>query len=193
MMAQDFEAVEEGDKVEFDDEEGVYVVESIVVSVRFTPANSGLGFADDIKLDKGEVVQKIEDGELTNLTAGEGPSTAAGREIREHVDIEALVDACEGRNGLRTTKPDGTSLEKFVWRMARFHSGADPCMPVKAHWHLQDYVDEHLEAEASVSGVLDDAGKDVTDQLEKAVDAVIVSFNENPAMGAKRWEKAGAI
>jgi hypothetical protein len=183
--------VDEGDKIEIEGEDKVHVITSIVVSVKAEPADNGIGFSDRIKFGKEELEQKIESGEVKVLSETD-PVTDAGREIGEHVDIEQLIDDLEGRNGLRTSKPDADGLTQYVWRMARFHGGYDDSMPVMIHGALQDYLDEN-GIDASVTGVMDDAGKEVRSELEKAVDAVLVGYSENPAMAAQRWEKAGAF
>jgi len=183
--------VDEGDKLDIEGEDGVYVIDWIGITVTAKPAGSTLCFDGEIEFEKDELAEKIDAGEVTVLNE-DAPVTPAGQEIRKHIDIEALADALEGRSGLRVSKPDADGLTQFVWRMARFHGGYDTCMPVTAHSWLQQYLDNH-DLDASVSGVKDDAGDEVLDQLEKAVDAVLVAFDENPARGAKRWEKAGAF
>lgn len=47
------------------------------------------------------------------------------------LDIPALIGAIKGRNGLRSKRPD-SDRAYYVWRMARFHGGADVTMPVCA-------------------------------------------------------------
>lgn len=188
MMTEADLPVAEGDKVEISSEDGVYVVESIVVSVQMQPAGSDSLF-DKEKFSKEEVVQMVESGEMEVLNDDEITSEAT-RELVELIDIDQLEDELEGRNGLRTSKPDADGLTQYVWRMCRFHSGADTCMPVMAAGWLQDYLDQQ-GIDASVSGVMDDEGKEITTELEKVTDALISRFGGNPAAGAKRWEKTG--
>jgi hypothetical protein len=118
--------------------------------------------------------------------------TAGGKAIREHIDIDELMDELEGRSGFRKTKPDASGLIQYVWRMARFHGGYDTCMPVTASFWLQDYLDAE-GIDASVSGVMDDAGKEITSELDKVAEAILIGFEENPDRAAQRWQKAGAI
>jgi hypothetical protein len=52
-------------------------------------------------------------------------------------DLEAIVKAVQGRKPctLRSKRPDD-AVPYFVWRMARFHSGKDVCMPMGATMEL---------------------------------------------------------
>lgn len=114
--------------------------------------------------------------------------------VMDHVDIDHLVDRLTGRDGgLRVSKPTAEGddgLTQYVWRMARFHSGADPKMPVTCHWWLSSWVDDH-GIDASVSGIMDDNGKAVTDALEDVTDAVLDELGESKYGAALRWKKAG--
>lgn len=114
-------------------------------------------------------------------------------DIRDRVDIDELADELTGRgDGLRKTKPDADGLTQYVWRMARFHAGYDTSMPVTASWWLQDYVDEH-DIDASVSGVTDDAGEQLTEDLETVTEAVLAELGEDGSRGARRWAQTGAF
>lgn len=46
-------------------------------------------------------------------------------------NLDAILDAIRGRKGLRTKRPD-EDRAYYVWRMARFHGGADVTMPMTA-------------------------------------------------------------
>lgn len=112
--------------------------------------------------------------------------------VMDHVDIPHLVDRLEGRDGgLRPSKPTASGddgLTQYVWRMARFHSGDDPKMPVTASWWLSSWVSDH-GIDASVSGVLDDDGKAVNDALGDVVTVILLlGFKRDPTGGAKRWK-----
>lgn len=106
----------------------------------------------------------------------------------QECDVEHLVDEMEYK-GLRKSRPtDADKLSQYVWRMARFHSGADTCMPVTASFWLQDYLDEK-GIEASVTGIMDDAGKAITTFLDDYVTTMVLSELGLPVDGAaKRWE-----
>lgn len=179
--------VEEGDKIEIENKNGVYVVSKIIVSVTMQPV--GGNWTDEESYDKEDIVEMHESGELRVLNDNEA-TTEAAREVAELVDIDELTDALEGRKGLRTTKPDANGLTQYVWRMARFHGGHDTCMPVMAHSWLQGWVDEQ-DIDASVTGILDEEGKEIRRVLEQATDAVLARLGENPAAGAKRWGQTG--
>jgi hypothetical protein len=54
-----------------------------------------------------------------------------GETLFTRPDLSLIVKAIKGRKGLRSKRPDD-SRAYFVWRMARFHGGADVCAPVMA-------------------------------------------------------------
>jgi len=95
--------------------------------------------------------------------------------------------------GLRKSKPDDNGLVQYIWRMARFHSGADNHMPVTAYWWLQEYLDDNY-IDASVTGIHDDAGQEIMDEIDTVVTKVLVEeFNMSDKEAAKRWKRAGLI
>jgi hypothetical protein len=81
-------------------------------------------------------------------------------------DKDRILDEITTQDGtLYKSKPNTDGLCQFVWRMCQFHSGRNTCMPVMAsHW-LQTYLDQQ-GIDASVSGVLDDQGQAIFDELE---------------------------
>lgn len=115
-------------------------------------------------------------------------------DLLDNIDIDNLADDLTGRgDGLRASKPttvDG--LTQYVWRMARFHAGYDTSMPVTCAWWLQDYLDEN-GIDAKVSGVTDDAGTELTSELEEVTEAVLITLGESPGVAADVWHRAGAI
>ena len=46
-------------------------------------------------------------------------------------DVDAIIATIKGRKGLRSKRPDDARAY-YVWRMARFHGGADVTLPVCA-------------------------------------------------------------
>jgi hypothetical protein len=116
--------------------------------------------------------------------------------LLDQIDTDHLADRLEGRNGgLRKSKPAtdaDTGLTQYIWRMCRFHAGADTSMPVTAAWWLQEYLDE-TGIDASVSGILDEEGKEITDALDGVVDEVLAELGYDSDAAAKRWKKAGAF
>ena len=46
-------------------------------------------------------------------------------------DADAIIAAIKGRKGLRSKRPDDPRAY-YVWRLARFHGGADVTMPICA-------------------------------------------------------------
>lgn len=50
-------------------------------------------------------------------------------------DTAAIVKAIKGRKGLRSKRPDD-SRAYYVWRLARFHGGADVTLPMSATFEV---------------------------------------------------------
>lgn len=113
-------------------------------------------------------------------------------QVLNGIDIDELTKALTGRDGgLRPSKPtthDG--LTQFVWRMARFHGGFDMCMPVMAHFWLQDYLDEN-GFDIKVTGVTTEDGKALTDGLDEVTTEVLARFGLSDKKAALRWQRAG--
>lgn len=116
--------------------------------------------------------------------------------MMDEMDVHHLIDRMEGRGGgIRPSKPQASGdngLIQYVWRMCRFHSGADAKMPVTATWWLEGWLEEQDGIEASVSGVKTDAeregGDAITDALEDVVTLILLTYGRDPTGGAKRWE-----
>lgn len=111
--------------------------------------------------------------------------------VLEQFDGEHLVDRLQGRGGgLRVSKPDTESddgLIQYIWRQARFHSGQDTSLPVTAAWWLQEWLDEQ-GIDASVSGITDDAGKAISEVLQRIACTVLEAFGLSTDGAIERWE-----
>ena len=73
-----------------------------------------------------------------------------------------IMSPCEGGGvikALRTKRPDD-SRAYFVWRLTRFHSGADVCMPMTAAFEISGdpYIKELNEFAASYAAALTGKG-----------------------------------
>ena len=97
-------------------------------------------------------------------------------------------DELSGRgDSFRVSKPDANGLIQYVWRQAHFHSGEDDSMPVTSAWWLQEWLDGQ-GIDASVSGVLDEDGKEITEYLDMVAQEVLeYEFGRDPDAGANRW------
>lgn len=117
-------------------------------------------------------------------------------EIVEEKGLAHFVSRLRGRNQpLRPSKPDAqgdTGLTQYVWRMGRFHSGSDTSMPVTCHWGLQTWLDDQ-GIEASVSGITDDAGQEVTGYLDAVVSRVLHELGLSDMKAARAWKGAGVF
>lgn len=96
-------------------------------------------------------------------------------------------------NGLRKSKPDDNGLIQYIWRMARFHSGANTDMPVTPYLWLQNYLDDR-NIDASVTGYHDKAGNEIMDELDEVVTKVLQEeFDLSDEEAAKCYRRAGLI
>lgn len=108
------------------------------------------------------------------------------------LDMDEVLDRLEGRGGgLRTSKPTtdrDTGLIQYVWRMATFHAGHNTDMPVTASWWLADYVEDETTLDCSVSGVMDETGKEVTSLLHAVARIAVVELGGNPNGAVERYD-----
>lgn len=126
---------------------------------------------------------------------------------------QAGIKALKGRDGgLRPSKPKDP-LYAYIWRMARFHSGDDPRMPVTADFDLAEGITQRLRArgienfhnaawhakqEASGFarfrvGQPDSVGStDIpsqeTKRLDPFIDQLVVALGGDPMGAARRWK-----
>jgi hypothetical protein len=102
---------------------------------------------------------------------------------------ERIAPYGDTSRGIRASKPDDNGLIQYIWRMARFHTGADTCMPVTAFWWLQDYLDSR-GIDANVSGISDSRGKEITKQLDQVVTEVVRDeFGLDDTAAVRRWSR----
>jgi hypothetical protein len=114
--------------------------------------------------------------------------------IEERGGIDHLVSRLSGqKDPLRPSKPtakEDDGLEQYVWRMARFYSGADTSMPVTCAMDLQIFLDER-DIQASVSGITDDEGKEITSYLDKVTTKVLTELGLSDKKAARAWKGTG--
>jgi len=119
-------------------------------------------------------------------------------EVIDAMDVHHLIDRCEGRGGgLRVSKPDTDSdgpLEAYVWRMCRFHSGDDPCIPVMAESDLSEWMDDNGWVTRWYTDRTD-ADDDNADMIKDIINDYVVTIillclGKNPKGGAERWNRA---
>lgn len=94
---------------------------------------------------------------------------------------DALLDACRARGGrLRTHRP-AEAIQHFVWRLARFHSGADVTMPVMSY------------VEIGCGGLTPPAGspkRATLDALEAIADGIAKELGGTNMAAALKWGRA---
>lgn len=87
---------------------------------------------------------------------------------------------------LKTNKP-ANGIDAYVWRMVRFHSGADVTLPMTAAWGIlrelktQGFQIEHKDYYGAVEN-------EILKTLDYTVDAVMVELKLNPYKGVLRWK-----
>lgn len=98
-----------------------------------------------------------------------------------------VLDACRGRKGLRTSKPKGCGYSAYVWRMARFHSGADVTMPVMCEFDLANYADHSYSKSSDEDRA---AYAALRKQADADADRVCDALGISKYAGAGRWARA---
>jgi hypothetical protein len=124
--------------------------------------------------------------------------------IRDKADA---IRALTGRGGsLRPSKPKDLVFA-YLWRMARFHSGDDPRMPVMADFDLAQGLQARLQAKGydefrrpeEVDQLFARPGKAETlystdipnvevKRLDPFVDELIKALGKDPMGAARRWQ-----
>lgn len=107
---------------------------------------------------------------------------------------DAIRDNILTRKGTLKTSPYKLNgLQKYVWRMIRFHSGKDVTMPIMCFFDLQNYLEENgiSRQEINVSGIINETGKALLDELDKLVDSFCIELKLNPLKASQRWHEAG--
>lgn len=110
------------------------------------------------------------------------------KEVAEKIAPYGDID-----RGVRSSKPkDENGLVQYVWRMVRFYTGKDMHMPMTAQFWIQDWVDAQ-GIDASVSGVYDEKGKEILNEVEDLVDEVIDVFGLDGTRASRKWKEVGLL
>lgn len=105
------------------------------------------------------------------------------------IDKQRVLDEITTNKGtLYKSKPNADGLCQYVWRMCEFHSGRNTCMPVMASYWLQAYLDQK-GIQASVSGVLDDQGHAILEEINGVVNWCLGELDLSQSGAAKEWRK----
>lgn len=118
------------------------------------------------------------------------PHEAMSKIRRVLSNVPAAMKALKGRKGgLRPSKPkDG--IMAYVWRMARFHSGADTRMPVSDVFYLSDGVEKLTGVNTGFSLTKEPTHKEVVELANDLADKVLDEFGLSKYGAARRWGKA---
>lgn len=104
--------------------------------------------------------------------------------------LQKEITSGQGRRKglLRTSKPTkGDGLTKYVWRMVRFHTGADYTLPVVCEFDLHDWVRAHGDEWPYCGGPFNDLCKRLDAEV---IDPIILNMGMNPYKAALRWGRA---
>ncbi len=92
------------------------------------------------------------------------------------VDSDAISEAIKGRKGLRTSKPTADVFGAvYVWRMARFHGGADTTMPITCYFSI------------GVGGIIPQYVRPMLDTLDRLADIEARKYFGTDLGAAKAW------
>lgn len=109
--------------------------------------------------------------------------------LDQELTVEEVAKRLTGRKGgLRPSKPKGDGVVQYLWRWARFHSGADVSLPMTADWDLWDGLKYRgLERD---SYLVTDRQREIENLLQEHCDKVMLRMGLNPFRGAFRWGRA---
>jgi len=154
------------------------------------PKMSTTEFDDKRAIHKMRTRQDVYREELKNRS----DAVVIGDEVFTASEMaEKLAPYGDIDNGLRASKPsDESGIVCFVWRMCRFHCGADTHMPMTCYFDLSRYLEDR-GVEASVSGIIDEEGEEILDSLQDLVDEILDIYELDSTAAARCWNKAGLI
>jgi len=89
---------------------------------------------------------------------------------------------------LKTKKPHDL-IYAYVWRQARFHSGADMTMPMQCYFDLEMGIAKKFGVRVSFHR-LDESRKAVLDSLDACVDKVLREMGLSTTKASAVWGRA---
>jgi hypothetical protein len=110
---------------------------------------------------------------------------------------ERIAPYGDTSRGIRKSKPDDNGLVQYVWRMARFHTGADTHMPVTCDFWLKNWLESNgyvpeYDGTSATASERREIVSDFKSELESVIGEVIRDeFGMSDLEAAKRWSKAG--
>lgn len=111
--------------------------------------------------------------------------------LEAHLSVENMIKECtpRGKGGaVKTNKPKDGAMA-YVWRMARFHNGADTTMPMTAFWDLGKGIEALTGIPLSIAIIRPNV-RIVLDRCDQKADALILATGGNPFKAAKVWGRA---
>jgi len=81
---------------------------------------------------------------------------------------------------LKSNEPkaqNDTGLEKYIWRMAVFYSGRNLSIPVTYSWKLQNWIDENISEDISVTSILEEKDKKFLREVDKMAIELLDELN----------------
>ena len=106
---------------------------------------------------------------------------------------EIKKNICTRKGTLKTSPYNLNGIEKYVWRMIRFHSGKDLTMPICCFFDLQNWIEKqgYKMNEINVCGIINNEGKALLDYLDKLSDKLTIELKLNPFKACQAWHNAG--
>jgi len=144
--------------------------------------------------------------QVINLTNGEkyvilkqylilkkGDKTMENQILQVVNEAEIKKNICTRKGTLKTSPYNLNGLEKYIWRMIRFHSGKDLTMPIMCFFDLQNWIEaQGFKMDViNVCGIINNEGKALLDYLDKLVDKFSIELKLNPFKACSVWHKAG--
>jgi hypothetical protein len=107
--------------------------------------------------------------------------------FENHVTLERLIEDCTYDRRLLSDKPvDGVMA--FVWRLARYLSGADNCIPSTAFIDLIDGTSRLTHLRVDIARV-----KTLTKFLQDKAEELVTIVGGDRHAGALRWAQASGV
>ncbi len=106
-------------------------------------------------------------------------------------DVDEAVKQCSSHGKgliLKTGKPKN-GVYAYVWRMARYHSGDDPKMPITATFDLEEELEKMFKIRMSFA-ITTDQSEVVIRDLDMLADKVLVKLGRDKNEMAKRFGRA---
>lgn len=107
--------------------------------------------------------------------------------LEKYVTCETVIAACTHDKELVNDKPVN-GVFAFIWRLARYYTGADMALPITAFFDLVDGISCFTHFKADCSRV-----KTIMQLLESKAEELVDAVGGNRYAGSKRWAQAAGL